>query len=113
VALSKARQKIRREALLEIFQAGVEGSYNEEWERRRGFRLMAADGSFIQLPQDRELVEYCGGLGQEGRTASALVPLLYDLENGTIADALIAPVHDSERSLALEYIQTLSGLESF
>jgi hypothetical protein len=71
------------------------------------------DGSFIQLPQGPELVEYCGGLGQEGRTASAPVPLLYALENGIIADALIAPVHDSERSLALEHIQTLSGLESF
>jgi hypothetical protein len=58
-------------------------------------------------------VEYYGGLGHEGNTASALGSLLYDLENGIIVDALIAPVHDSERSLALEHIQTLSGLESF
>jgi hypothetical protein len=78
-AFSKARQKIRWEAPQELFQGSVEGSYNEEWERWRGFRLMAVDGSFIQLPQDRELVEYYGGLGQEGNTASALVSLLYDL----------------------------------
>jgi hypothetical protein len=112
-AFSKARQKIRWEALQEMFQAGVEGSYCEQWQKWRGFRLMAVDGSFIQLPQDKELVEYYGGLGQEGRTASALVSLLYDLENDIIVDALIAPVHNNERSLALEHIQTLSGLESF
>jgi hypothetical protein len=97
-AFSKARQKIRWEALQELFQASVEGSYNEEWERWRGFRLMAVDGSFIQLPQDRELVEYYGGLGHEGNTALALVSLLYELENDIIVEARIAPVHDSARS---------------
>jgi hypothetical protein len=112
-AFSKARQKIRREALQEMFQTGVEGSYNEEWERWRGFRLLAEDGSFIQLPQDTALAEYYGGLGPEGKTASALVSLLYDLENGIVADARIAPVHDNERALAQEHIETLMGLESF
>jgi hypothetical protein len=97
-AFSKARQKIRWEALQEMFQTSVEGSYNEEWERWRGFRLMAVDGSFIQLPQDRELVEYYGGLGHEGNTASALVSLLYDLENDIVVDALIPSIHD--RALA-------------
>jgi hypothetical protein len=96
-----------------MFQTSVEGPYNEEWEKRRGFRLMEADGSFIHLTQAPELVEYYGGLGYEGRTAPALVSLLYDLENDIIADVLIAPVHDSGHPLALEHIQTLWGLVSF
>jgi hypothetical protein len=39
----------------------------------------AADGSFIHLPQDKGLAEYCGGLGYGGKTAAALVSLLYDV----------------------------------
>jgi hypothetical protein len=67
-AFSKARQKIRREeAPQEMFQTSVEGSYHEEWEKRRGFRLLAADGSFIRLPQDKELAEYYVGLGHGGK----------------------------------------------
>jgi hypothetical protein len=95
-AFSKARQKIRWEALREMFQTSVEGSYGEEWERWRGFRLIAVDGSFIRLPPDKELVEYYGGLGPEGNTASALGSLLYEVENDIVVDALLAPVHENE-----------------
>ncbi|MDR2786140.1 MAG: hypothetical protein LBB83_09535, partial [Treponema sp.] len=60
-AFSAARQKIKWEALQGLFQAIVIGSYHEEWEKRRGFRLMAVDGSFIQLPSDPQLIAYYGG----------------------------------------------------
>jgi hypothetical protein len=96
-AFSAARQKIKWEALQELFQASVTGSYQEEWERWRGFRVMAVDGSFIQLPSDPELVAYYGGLGREGTAATALVSLLYDLENDIIVDAKIGPVSGHER----------------
>jgi hypothetical protein len=74
---------------------------------------MAVDGSFIQLPQDKELVECYGGLGHEGKTAPALVSPLYDLENGIVVEAKIGPVSNNERSLALGRIQTLLELERF
>jgi hypothetical protein len=96
-----------------MFHASVLGSYHEELERRNDFRLLAAGGSFIQLPQDKELLEYYGGLGHEKKTAPALVSLLYDAVNDTAAGALIAPVSNNGRPPALEHIQTLSGLESF
>jgi ribosome-associated toxin RatA of RatAB toxin-antitoxin module len=112
-AFSAARQKIKWEALQELFQASVTGSYHEEWERWRGFRLMAVDGSFIQLPSDPELVEYYGGLGREGTTATALVSMLYDLENDIIVDAKIGPVSGNERAMAEEHLHALLGLESY
>jgi hypothetical protein len=112
-AFSKARQKICWEALQELFQGSVEGSYHEEWEQWRGFRLMAVDGSFIQLPQDKELLEYYGGLGHDGKTALALVSLLYDVKNDIVVDARIEPVRNNERALAQEHIETLLGLESY
>ena len=83
-AFSKARQKIKWEALEEMFQTSVDGSYNEEWVRWKGFRLLAADGSFIQLPSDAALLEYYGGLGHDRNAAAALVSMLYDLENDIV-----------------------------
>ncbi|MDR2069703.1 MAG: transposase [Spirochaetaceae bacterium] len=112
-AFSAARQKIRWEALQELFQASVTGSYHEEWERWRGFRIMAVDGSFIQLPSDLELAAYYGGLGPEGTAATALVSLLYDLENDIMVDAKIGPVSGNERAMAEEHLRALVGLESY
>jgi ribosome-associated toxin RatA of RatAB toxin-antitoxin module len=112
-AFSAARQKITWEAFQELFQAGVTGSYHEEWEKWRGFRLMAADGSFIQLPSDPELAAYYGGLGKEETSATALVSLLYDLENDIIVDAKIGPVRGNERAMAEEHLHALLELESF
>jgi hypothetical protein len=112
-AFSVARQKIKWEAIEELFQASVLGSYQEEWGRWRGFRLMAVDGSFIRLPCDSALIEYYGALGRGGTSAAALVSLLYDLENDVIADAKIAPISENERALAEGHIQALRRMKSF
>ena len=112
-AFSAARQKIKWEAFEELFQTSVRGSYNEKWEKWRGYRLMAADGSFIQLPSDAALVEYYGGLGHEGTSAAALASLLYDLENDIVVDAKIAPVSGNERELVEKHLQELQGMADF
>jgi hypothetical protein len=112
-AFSAARQKIKWEAFEELFQTSVVGSYEEEWKLWRGYRVMALDGSFIQLPSDKELLEYFGGLGPEQTAATALGSLLYDLENNIVVDAKIASIHDNERSLAEEHLLMLQGMESF
>jgi hypothetical protein len=91
----------------------VEGSYHEDWKRWRGYRVLAVDGSFVQLPADPELLKYFGGLGHEGKTPTALASLLYDLENDIIVDAKIAPVSGNERDLAAAHLEALSGLESY
>jgi hypothetical protein len=112
-AFSAARQKIKWEAFEELFQTSVAGSYQEDWKLWRGYRLMAADGSFIRLPSDAALVEYFGGLGHECETATALASLLYDLENNIVADAKIAPVSGNERALAEEHLRELQRMDSY
>ena len=110
-AFSKARQKIKWEA----FEVSVEGSYNEEYKLRRGFRVTAVDGSVLRLPSGDALLQYYGGIGNErGLTApAALAPLLYDLENNIIVDAKIGPVRDNERALAQARLCALQGLSSY
>jgi hypothetical protein len=107
---SAARQKIKWEAFEELHQTSVAGSYQEEWKTWRGYRVMAADGSFVRLPSDAELVKYYGGLGHEQTAAAAL---LYDLENGIVMDAKIAPVKENERALAEEHLRVSQGLDSY
>ena len=86
-AFSRARKKIRREAFAQTPAAAVKGSYEDgykKWNNR--FRLMAADGSSLQLPHPRELREYFGTEENE-RNEAAKAPLLYDLENDLTAAA--------------------------
>jgi hypothetical protein len=112
-AFSAARQKIKREAFDELFRTSVSGSYNEEWKRWRGFRVLAIDGSFIRLPMDQELIDCYGALRHEGTSATALASLLYDVENDIIVDAKIEPIDRNERSLATEHIEALMKMEGF
>jgi IS4 transposase len=112
-AFSAARQKIKWEAFEELHQTSVTGSYQEEWKTWRGYRVMAVDGSFIQLPSDAELIKYYGGLGHEQTAATALVSLLYDLENDIVVDAKIRPIAENERALAEEHLRVLQGLDSY
>jgi hypothetical protein len=112
-AFSAARQKIKWEAFEELFQTSVSGSYAEEWETWRGFRVMAVDGSFIRLPADQALINYYGALGHDGTTATALASLLYDVENDIIVDAKLEPITQDERSLAHEHIKALEKMESY
>jgi len=112
-ALSAARQKIKWEVFEELFRTSVTGSYQEEWKLWRGYRVMAADGSFIQLPSDAALLKYYGGLGQDRTAAAALVSLLYDLQNNIIVDAKIAAVSENERALAKEHLCALQKMDSY
>ena len=109
-AFSAARQKIKWEAFEELFRTSVAGSYQEQWETWRGYRVMAVDGSFIRLPSDTELVEYYGGLGHGQTAATALASLLYGLVNNIVAGAKIAPVSENERALAEEHLSVLQGM---
>ena len=112
-AFSAARQKMRWEALDELFRASMEGSLNEEMRLWRGFRLMAIDGTFLSLPSDAALLEHFGGLGHNATSPTALASLLYDLENDVILDARMEPVSDNERAPPETHMQCLCGLPDF
>jgi hypothetical protein len=85
----------------------VEGSYNEELNDRRGYPLMAVDGSRITLPPDEALRKYYGVIGNDKTVATARVSVLYDIENDITADAKIEPVSKDERGLARNILTRL------
>jgi hypothetical protein len=75
-AFSLARQKVKWEAFRELFQASVQGSYNETIKEWRGYLLQAIDSSHIILPPDAALREYYGAVGHELKAATARASLL-------------------------------------
>jgi hypothetical protein len=99
-AFSEARKKLKWEAFRELFEATVEAAYRGEIKRWRGYRLLAIDGSKINLPNDPGLREYFGTTGAGNSSPCAQGSILYDIENDLVVDARIESMGVDERTLA-------------
>lgn len=49
-AVSKARMKLKHEAFIKLNDAATEEYYQQSHKTYKGYRLLAADGSMIELP---------------------------------------------------------------
>ena len=112
-SFGEARQKIRPEAFTELNTAFVNRYYDdEEYRTFRGFRVFAIDGSSQQLPDSPQLrAEY--GVATGKRTfavAKARASQLYDVLNGIVVDAVIAPFRTGERELARQHVEAFLRL---
>jgi hypothetical protein len=112
-AFSQARQKLRWQALREIFETTVQAVYEEPICRWRGYRLLAIDGSKINPPSDPQMREYSGVTGGGDGSPCAQGSILYDVENDLVVDARIEPAGTDGRTLAAEHVKVLCGLDSF
>ena len=85
---------------------------DEEYRTFRGFRVFAIDGSSQQLPDSPQLrAEY--GVATGKRTfavAKARASQLYDVLNGIVVDAVIAPFRTGERELARQHVEAFLRL---
>jgi hypothetical protein len=99
--------------LREIFETTVKAVYGGVINRWRGSRLLAIDGSKINLPNDPELREYFGIIGPGDGSPCAQGSILYDMENDLIVDARLEPIRTGERALAVEHIRALTALGGF
>jgi hypothetical protein len=80
-AFSEARQKLKWEAFRELFEITVDTPYQGEIERWHGFRVMAIDGTKINLPNDPPLREYFGTVraGNSSPCAQGLSCMTYSM----------------------------------
>ena len=113
-SFSEARQKLRPEACHELFLHTVERVYAYEVNRWHGMVVVAIDGSKIQLPDDKRLLQTFGGMGRDNDSPTAQASAAYDVLNDIIIDAEIEPLLVSEQELAAKHIDRISktsGLE--
>lgn len=112
-AFSKARKKLSSNTFILLNNKLLEEFYTDNsiktWE---GFRLIAVDGSDIQLPQNEELREkFSTANNQTGQTlVMAKISYAYDVLNFITLDATIHRLHTGERDLAVEHIEAIKQL---
>ncbi len=108
-AYVQSRQKINPLVFKSLSDTLVEEFYNDNelgvklW---KGFRLLAVDGSTINLPFSKELsTEYRYARNQTGNTnVQARVSVLYDVENQLVIDANINSRSTYERAMGLKHL---------
>lgn len=110
-AFTQSRAKLNPRAFEELSEDTLRIFYDEapylQW---RGYRLLACDGSTVQLPNHKTIKEEFGryGYGPNADSEKSLgrLSMLYDVLNLTTLKATIAPLKQDERSLLYEHLET-------
>lgn len=109
-AYSKARQKIRHTAFIELNEkVVVDLTYADTYQTYKGHRLLAVDGSKILLPDTPETREEFGTIPYrneqvQGEHVWARASVLYDVLNNVAVTAIFSPNATSEIDLAQEHL---------
>lgn len=110
-AFSKGRLRIRPEAIRQLFDFSVQDFYNRaEYKTFEGYRILAIDGTRLNLPNTTELEnEYGVQTSQGAPQVQALVSGLYDIQNKVMVDTRISSCKSSERDHAADLIDGLKN----
>ena len=107
-AFCQSRMKLSHTAFIELNDGIIKEFYTDNlFELRNGFRLLAIDGSRLQLPLSLELIEDFGFAENQGAVPvpMAQASYCYDLLNNMIINSEIDRYETSEYNLALKHLQ--------
>lgn len=73
-----------------------------------GFRLLAVDGSRLNLPNTKELASYYGETKNQNNSGvvQARVSVLYDVLNNYVLDGILSPLSVGESKLAVKHLKS-------
>ncbi len=112
-AFSKRRQCILPEAFQELYRLSTEFFYKEAgYKTYSGYRILAVDGSKVNLPCNKELMEIYGCQKSTNNLIQPLVSCLTDVLNNVILDGIMAPCNGNGRELAKQHILNLSKIKT-
>lgn len=112
-AFSKARKKLSPNTFVLLNRKLVEEYFTDNsYSTWKSFRLIAVDGSDIQIPQNEDIKKKFGCIiNQSGPTlAMAKISYAYDVLNHITLDAQIDCCKSSERNLAVKHIEAIRQL---
>ena len=107
-AYSQSRMKLNYTAFIELNDGIIKEFYTDNiFDLWNGFRLLAIDGSRLQLPLSLELIEDFGFAENQGAVPvpMAQASYCYDLLNNMIINSEIDRYETSEYNLALKHLQ--------
>ena len=113
-AFSKARKNLSPKAFILLNKKLLEEYYTDnEISTWKGFRLIAVDGSDLQLPQKEAIkLKFGCAKNQKGSTlAMGKLSCAYDVLNCKTLDAQIDRCNSSERDLAVLHIEAIEQLQ--
>lgn len=110
-SFSKGRLRIKPEAIRALFDFTVNEFYtNAPFSTFMGYRVLAIDGTRLNLPNTTELAgEYGIQTSQGPAQVQALVSCLYDVVNKLFVDIRFSPCKTSERADAADMIRALGN----
>lgn len=113
-AFSKGRLRIKPDAISQLVDFTVQDFYNRaEYTTFEGYRILAIDGTRLNLPNTPELEnEYGVQTSQGAPQVQALVSGLYDIQNKVMVDTRISSCKSSERDHAAALIEGLKSCPS-
>ena len=112
-AFSKGRERIKPEAVEELFRMTVQEFYaNAQYKTHKGYRVCAIDGTRYNLPKTPELLAMYGSQKSTGGMVQALSSCLYDVMNHVLVDVSIDRFDTSEREHAAKHLQQLQKMRT-
>jgi hypothetical protein len=113
-SFSEARQKLSPAAFTLLNDELIRGFYeDDDYKTYKGFRLLAIDGSAMEVPNTKETQEAFGFVsngGEDYKLARALSSNLFDLENKLAISTTLGRYDASERDLAKINIEKMLSL---
>lgn len=111
---SQARKKIKPEAFKTLFDTITTWFYQTNNSfKYKGFRLYAIDASIIEIANSQRLRDTFGASKGNGKElARAMVSTIYDIGNDLFVKGIITKCTDSERTVAIELIDSFLELRS-
>ena len=112
-AFSKRRQCIKPEAFLKILKLSSEFFYeNADFKTFHNYKILAVDGSKIDLPYNKQLMDKYGCQKGTNNSIQALASCVTDVMNNIVVDQILAPCCANERLLAQQHIQHLNEVKT-
>ena len=113
-ALAQARQRLGVKPIVELFRtlARPIAKLNQAWAFYKGLRLMAIDGTKLDLPDTPENERFFGRPGAgRGKAAWPVASVIALIEIGTrmTVDAFVGPYKTSEQAAAMRLMRSLGA----
>ena len=109
-AFSQSRIKLKPEAFVDLNDTLVKGFYkDDDFDTWKGYRIVAIDGSTMNLPYSEEIVDYFSTVKTQTNTVLPIcrISQCYDILNDIQINSVISPYETSEYEQAIEHIEKL------
>src|SRR3989344_343391 len=105
-AFCQQRVKLKPEAFIELNKGLTDDFYTDnEYATHYGMRLICIDGSSLELPSSKEIIQTFGVNNEDNMTPMSKISTMYDPLNNIIIDGKIEANNSDEYTLAVKLFE--------